>query len=402
VGRSHQVSLVFAATLGLSGCTWFENSVNKAPVVKISTDATTIYRNTRVTFVATVTDDHDSAPALRLRWLLFTPVGDQQTCRPAWPSTQPPNVSDPLTYPFQPPTLETSCLCAQVFDTQGATGQDCYRIAPANVAPKVVITDDSGAQSNQERSLCSQIRLSAGGYPAEDQIRFQWAIEYQGSTPSGRSVQLQPCEGVTASPDAHRCFNTGARGTYTVTLRIEDTPPGTTAATPAQADPFVIPVRDDTPPCILRTEPEVYAQRILLSRGTDLGGSYQSRTFKALSVDDDCEPYPMVTGSTGSTYFAWSVMDMTRPSDAGAASWVPQTDNTASFTVSQAQFPNARPGDAVKVRLEVRDTRVVSDYQDPSYSPCHDLPDICRDSSSSSTGAKDCVRWTTWTVQFQP
>jgi len=394
VGRSSQVSFALAATLGLSGCLLFSDPINKAPTVTIAPSTTPIYRDTQVSFTATVKDDHDPVSALVLRWHEFPRAGDQQSClsiSPSdWPKNLPPYLADEP-YSFESSTPSVTFLCAQVTDTNGATGQACYRIEPQNVAPKAIITDVSGAPSNQQRPLCSQIHLSAENsmYPTEDQIGFRWNIQYAGTNSAGSS-----CDGVTTNAAAHRCFNASAPGTYTVTLTLDDTPPGTSAKTSVDADPFVIPVADDMPPCLRRTDPDVYAQTILLSRSADLGG-YQSRTFKALSVDDDCEPYPPASGSTGTAQFVWSVLDMTGQVDAGSRAWAVQTNSSDSLTLSQSQFPNARPGDTVKVRLEVRDAKVQSDYQDPRYSVCPDSTDIC-------TGANNCVRWTTWTVQFQP
>jgi hypothetical protein len=141
----------------------------------------------------------------------------------------------------------------------------------------------------------------------------------------------------------------------------------------------------------------VYAKRILLSRSADLGGTYQSRTFKVLGTADDCEPYPLPAGLPGpQTQFVWSVLDNTQTSP----SWTYQTNTSDSFTVSQSLFPNARPGDTVQLRVEVRDTLVQTLYQSGGQ-VCSSDTDLCCGSSACGTPS-DCVRWTTWTVQFQP
>jgi hypothetical protein len=147
----------------------------------------------------------------------------------------------------------------------------------------------------------------------------------------------------------------------------------------------------------------VYSQRVLLSRNADLGGAYQSRTFSVLGVADDCNPYPPIPLSGGTTstapQFVWWVLDSTRPSP----SWIQQVNATTSFTVSQAMFPNARPGDTIGLRVEVRDEAVqaslahgpVCPINPPDTSPAVCCGDACGKPN-------DCVRWTTWTVQFQP
>ena len=205
---------------------------------------------------------------------------------------------------------------------------------------------------------------------------------------------------MTANVAQHKCFYAGVPGTYTVSLSISDTPLGGSAADAltSKTVSYVALVATDTPPCLQRTDPDVHAQRILLSRSTDLGTTYQSRTFKVLSAADDCEPYPVPADSSkDATQFVWSVYDGTK----ATPTWVYQTDTTDSFTLSQATFPNARPGDTIKVRVEVRDAAVQRLYSQGISACTSDQTDICC-GANGCTGVNDCIRWTTWTVQFQP
>jgi hypothetical protein len=185
-----------------------------------------------------------------------------------------------------------------------------------------------------------------------------------------------------------------------VTLTITDSVVvnGNTNSAKSEEAVFEIPVQVDTPPCLRRTDPDVNAQRILLSRNADLGGTYQSRTFRVLSVADDCEPYPLLAGSTGApSRFVWSVLDTTRASP----TWTYQTNTSDSFTVSQSLFPSARPGDTIQLRVEVRDALVQQLYQSGGQVCVMDKEAICRVGVEFGT-LDACVRWTTWTVQFQP
>jgi hypothetical protein len=405
VGRLHQVCLVLAAALGLAGCLLFSDPINKAPTVTVSTSDSPIYRNQPATFVATVADDKDPSSVLRLRWDRFDAQGEscQWITHASWRSAAalPYGMSD-VRYTFTPSTLKAACVCAEVIDSNGATGQGCSPpITPISLPPTAIIIDESGALSNQPRALCSPIRLSAEKSlsPSGDPLQFEWAIEYSGTDPgtdpAGKSIKLAPCDGATPNDGTHRCFVAGVPGTYTVRLTVTDTPDPTSISTKRTSDPFVIPVKEDAPPCIRRSDPDAYAQLTLLSRGSD-----QSRTFKALSVDDDCEPYPALASSKAATQFAWSVLDLTQPASSGEEAWVPQADTGDSFTVSQSQFPNARPGDSIKIRLEVRDSMVQEFYRKKGV-VCPDTTDICC-GPGGCTGANDCVRWTTWTVQFLP
>jgi hypothetical protein len=403
VGRSRQICLVLAATLGLSGCLLFSDPINRAPTVKISpvTPTQVVYRGQDLFFTAAVSDDRDPVSDLSLRWHEFLVDESAKNCSGlSWP----PNPGTPSSpydqYKFEATSLGVTCLCAQVTDKNGATGQDCYRIATQNPPLKAAITDETGAISNSTRSLCSQIHLSAESstYPDQNPISFAWQMVYAGTDSAGKSISLGPCDGITTNKDAHRCFYAGVTGTYTVTLTISDSADTTLA--PSTSEPYVIGIALDSPPCIRRSEPGLYDQLVLLSRGSDLGGGAQSRTFKALSVADDCEPFPRVSGSKASTQFVWSVLDMTQPSSSGEPHWDAQTDTGDSFTVSPEQFSNARPGDTIKVRLEVRDAAVREFYGRKGV-VCPDSTDICC-GSAGCTGMNDCIRWTTWTVQFLP
>jgi hypothetical protein len=95
-----------------------------------------------------------------------------------------------------------------------------------------------------------------------------------------------------------------------------------------------------------------------------------------LNVADDCEPYPLPAGRA-TTQFVWSVLDSTQASP----TWTYQTNTSDSFTVSQAQFPNARPGDTIKLRVEARDTAVQKAYQAGGGPACSQDVDICCGSS---------------------
>ena len=352
-------------------------------------------------FTATVKDE-DSPDSFLLKWAEFK--SKDGLCD--WNSSQPVTTLDSSTpYTFAPQTLAVICVCARATDHRGATGQVCLPIAPANPKPVAQIVDISGALSGQPRPLCSQVHLSAedSTFPAGDKLKFNWSLQYSGTDSTGKSVQFAACAGVaTDKTDQHQCFYAAGPGTYTVTLSIDDTvvEDGIATSTTTTSDPttYQVPVNVDTPPCIQRTDPDVYAQRILLARSADLGGSYQSRTFRVLSVADDCDPYPLPAGSSNSpAQFVWSVLDSTQPSP----KWAYQTNTSDSFTVSQALFPNARPGDTIELRVEVRDAAVQAIYHSGGQACSSDTVDICCGASACG-GTNDCIRWTTWTVQFQP
>jgi len=422
VGRSLRASFVLAAALGLSGCLLFTDPINKAPVVKIVQVTDEVVRDIPAKFTATVSDDNDSPASLLLEWAEFK-SSQLPYCSWITPATRDSQYKSTTLDSFEPYTFTTDspdrvCVCARTTDHNGATGLGCSKaIIPVNPTPVATIEDVSGNPSGQTRPLCSKVHLSAEGstFPTGDQlqpgeqVQFNWSLQYTGADSAGKSVQLSKCADLATgqSDQQHQCFYAAGPGTYTVTLSITDSLGSTgtpTTTSTSETATFVVPVNVDTPPCLQRTDPDVYSQRILLSRNADLGGTYQSRTFTVLGVADDCNPYPSVPllgGNTSSPpVFVWSVLDSTQHSP----SWIQQVNATTSFTVSQVMFPNARPGDTIGLRVEVRDQAVQdslrSGGQVCSVNPPDTSPAICCGDACGTPN--DCVRWTTWTVQFQP
>lgn len=377
-------------------------------MVSINSPSTQITSGETAYFTATVSDDRDSSAQLVIEWAEFEHQngGCDWVDREAWGSPQYEKVrlASDTPYEFTAKSANVQCLCVRATDHDGASSQACQRIAPVYVAPTAVITDASGAVSGAPRALCSQIHLSAENsvYPEDDQIEFKWTIDYSGTDSNGTATQLAKCEDIPAVPEAqHRCFYAAAPGSYTVTLTITDATAAGNGSAEAISQPvaFSIPVNVDAPPCLQRTDPEVYAQRILLATCSDPGSTCESRTFKVLSATDDCEPYPVPAGSAKqATQFVWSVYDAERTPPA----WVYQADTTNSFTVSHAMFPGALRGDEIKVRVEVRDAAVQQSYLSGFRACASEETDICCGANACAGSDKDCIRWTTWTVQFQP
>jgi hypothetical protein len=411
VGRSIRAYLAFTAALGaalgLSGCLLFTDPINRAPTVTINDPTDPVVFGVPTAFTATPKDDKDNPSSLLLEWAELPPpvAGCKSITLATWGSANTsPQMDSAAPYMLTADSVTPLCLCARTTDHNGATGIGCTH-DPITPVPVATIVDVSGALTGPPaRPLCSQVHLYAddSGFASGDQLQFTWTLSYTGSDPAGKSIQLAPCTGVAkAIPDQHKCFYAGSSGTYNVTLSITDTATdptsGSSSSATSKTDTFSIPVDVDKPPCIKRTDPDVYAKRILISTSPDLGGSYQSRTFKVLNVADDCEPYPLPAGSTHSpTQFVWWVLDSTQASP----TWTRQTNTSDSFTVSQAMFPNARAGDTLELRVEAQDTPVQKSYQAGGHVCAQDV-DICCGSTACGT-PNDCVRWTTWTVQFQP
>jgi hypothetical protein len=337
----------------------------------------------------TLTDDRDSPSELVVEWTVFDNVnaGCQWITKANW-ATSTMRLDRFAPYEWTPPNSNVACVCVRATDRDGAWSFVCDRVTPIKPVPVAKITDESGIASGTSRPLCSEVSLSAeqaSRFVKTDQLTFDWGMRYEGSDANGKNIQLGDCDdGVTSLPDARRCFYAAVPGIYTVTLTITDN------GQLSNQDAFLVAVATDTPPCLQRTDPDVHAQTILL-------GATETRTLKVYSVADDCEPYPVPAGSPKQpTQFVWSIYDATQSSP----KWVYQTNTTDSFTVSQSMFPNVRRGDTIEVRVEVRDERVRQQYLS-GISACDDKVDICC-ASNACTGLNDCIRWTTWTVFFEP
>jgi hypothetical protein len=389
------------AALGWSGCLLFSESVNKAPVVTITPPSQPVVRDEKVLFSATVHDDKDSLAKIKLYWNEFkssnegcdwiTPAAwlgviDEYTT--PWASDAP--------YPFTAKSLDVVCLCVRAVDHQGAAGQACQRIQPVNPIPTAVIKDVQGVASGQMRPLCSKIHLSAedSRYPDGDQPSFDWSLTYTGADPvAGKAVKLASCD--KAKPTQHMCFSADVTGTYEAKLTVTDTVLVNGAPSVSRSEPasFLIPVNVDMPPCLINTDPDMKIQRVILSRNPGSDSSLASRTFQVNSAPDDCDEYDFENGSVGGAKLLWSIYDSTEVTP----TWRYLDNPTKEWTIRQSDFPNARPGDIIKLRVEVNDSRT-----EEHRITCSPDVTFCCGSGECRGASDECVRWTTWKVQFQP
>lgn len=408
VGRSSSAYLAVSALVGLSGCLLFTDPINEAPKVTIrGPDTEEVVRGQDVVFwIATLEDDEKLT---QVEWAAIEAVnrGCSSITNANWKDAR--ETSPPLdrnvSYIFKPYALDVMCICARATDSHGAVGfsSPCLRLEPQNAPPEARIVDVEGYNSEATRPLCSTIHLSAATskFPTskDDIVDFSWSLVYSGSDPSGANAHLGECSGVASDVTMqHKCFYAAVPGTYTVTLSITDTPSASVGGGPLTSAPvsFVAKVAADRPAWLRRTNPEWDAQIVVLSRSSDLGGSYESRTFEVTSVDDDCEPIPAPAGKREARLL-WSIWG----ADKSKPDWEYQATSSKSLEVNQTRFPDALPGDVVKIRVEVLDAAADNLYKTPGYSPCPAEVDICCEAGDCAS--KDPpVRWTTWKVLFQP
>lgn len=406
VVRRPLLLLAFGA-LGLPACLLYTDPINDPPSVKVTVrlSDTDAHRNQAVTAVADVHDAQDDVTTLRLSWATIAAKGDSDGCgwvnATEWNNVPSQAGNADHTFTFTPTSLNPVCLCARVLDAQGAASVDCAPLRPVNHKPIAVLEDVTGVASGQTRPLYSQVHLTAGSSSDldGDDLRFTWSQQFPAGVKTSECADPLPA----GQHDRHLCFVAEIPGDYTVTVTVTDRPDGQPDTQHALSDSAVFKIRanEDAPPCLQSTDPDLHAKRIVLSRTSELGGKYESRTFTVNSASDDGEPYPQVAGSTRvPAHFVWYAKDPT----AATPKWQQRIENSPSLTISQADFPRALPGDTVQLRVEARDTQVEAAYKNHLYNQLNHggLPCDINDEMCCTDAACSCVRWTTWTVQFQP
>jgi hypothetical protein len=399
--------LLGIAALGWSGCLLFTDPVNQAPVVTLSPELDKVPRGQATDFTAKVVDE-DGLAITTVRWAEFGVMQDgcAWISSASWtdrPVAGPTEVARDAPFHFTPKNTSVTCLCAQASDGYGAAGQACRRLVVTTPPPRIVVTDLDGKPVNGMLPKCSQVQLSAAqstGQPSDD-LKFSWSLDYTGTDPNGKLVKLTDCPGRTPpTPGAYQCFYSAAPGEYVVTLVVTDVPPAGGGDTATASVALAFSIADDTPAWIQTAAPDIDAGWIVLARNAALGGQYQSRTFTVATVADDCEPFPPRRDAPTQPppTFIWSVMDGTQ----GKTTWeVRATGQQNSFVIDQDNFRGARPGDTIGLRVEVRDTLAQQVYATQGLA-CPQSMDLCCGGSDPCPATNAQVRWTTWTVQFEP
>lgn len=386
---------IFLLASGLCGCLLYTDPINEAPVVTVIPSGP-VFRGVPTYF--TVSVEREAGP-LSVRWASFAAKdeGCDWVTAAEWAALPADRLSTDAPYVYQTESLLPTCVCALVADPQGASGLDCERVAADTPVPVAVLTDLGGAAVASQRAKCSQIELSGAGsrFLASDPVEFAWTLDYAGPDPAkGKATRLMACANRTpVTPGAYQCFYAPVPGVYSVTLTVTDAPAGNAAAAKTSAVTTLdITVLEDAPACLVQASPDITAKWIL-------GSEYEARTFTVSSVQDDCEPYPerRDTPTVQKASFIWSVMDGTR----GKTTWEVQANpsNLNYFTVDPQSFPAARPGDTIGLRVEVRDTPAQQLFRMNGPLCLETVPICC---GADGCDASGCVRWTTWTVQFQP
>jgi hypothetical protein len=366
-----RVAGVSATRLGLllalssAGCLLYTDPVNEAPRVRILPPDHKPTRSGITVLNADVEDDEDAAADLlgRLVWTM-TP--------------------GPCDHPAGPPLRETGDrftlmsgdlgdLCVRVVatDSRGAATESApLALTIENHDPVAALQAVAARSSSGKVRLYAQVELSAAGSSDEDGDM----LRYDGWTahgPDGHDQPLGPCQAAPADP-SRRCFPAQMPGRYQAGVMVDDGLRSKPASTSFEVD-------EDQPPCLLRTDPVPLQPLVLVPRGG-------KRIFEVLAADDDGEPFGTTPPALGPPVFVWSRADDGKP-------MVRLGRNAPRLDVSEGLFDDVRPGDKLRVRVEVRDRLREEQLQLRQIPPpCAETDDVCK--------VGECLRWVTWKVQF--
>jgi hypothetical protein len=366
-----RVAGVSATRLGLllaltsAGCLLYTDPINEPPRVRILPPAHPPSRSLLTVLSADVEDDEDPTADLQARLLWTMTPGPCD--RPAGPPTM--KTGDK----FSLMTTDLGDLCVRVVatDSRGATAESApLPLTIANHRPTPALQAVAPRSSSGKVRLYARVELSAAGSKDDDgdPLRYDgWSAE----GPDGRDQPLAPCDALPMDP-SRRCFSAQMPGRYLARVTVADG-----LESPATSMSFE--VDQDQPPCLLRTDPQPLQPLVLVPRGG-------KRTFEVLAADDDGEPFGTTPPTLGPPVFVWSRADDGKP-------MVRLARNAPRLDVSEGLFDDVRPGDQLRVRVEVRDRLREEQLQLREIPPpCPETQDVCE--------VDHCLRWVTWKVQF--
>jgi hypothetical protein len=381
------LALAFISSL-VGGCLLYTDEINEAPSLTIETSTLEPFRGTETTVTAQASDDRDRPEALEITWVKSEgpcPADPGAAPPPSGPSSTP--ARGLLQFVLKIESFGPVCLFARATDSEGASGPWRHRqFQGKNRAPRAAFEVSPRPRADGSIPLYSRVLLSPAKSVDDDgdPLSFQWQI----ATPDGPLDEGKSRCAPDAPPGA-RCFVPRTPGRVTIQLVVQEALPPGLSATSSAPETQALVVDEDRPPCLEQSDPEIYQKLVLVDAG-------RKATFSVSSVRDDGEPYPG-PGEKGRTIFVWSV---SKPGGALSDPLEYLTVNRPSIEISDVLFGNPRPGDQFRLRVEVRDEEVQAKLgMGRAAALCPDTEEVCKDRSRDGA---ECVRWTTWTVQFHP
>jgi hypothetical protein len=345
------------------GCLLYTDRINHSPEVSVSWPAH-VYARMSVLVPATATDP--DGEAVSLSWSRV-----DRPCPQASASDWSNAGSAPgRSYQLEVPDRRPFCVKVVARDEAGAEAVVLLDGAPEDRAPDVRI--GTAALAGSLYSLWSEVTLSASGSVDQDgdALAFSWDVR----DAAGTAVATRKC-GPGAQPDVATCFTADHSGTFRALVTGSEGEGGLSG----QAE-LSFTVAEDQPPCLVTTVPSLDTAELVMAV-TD-----SPRRFEVRQVRDDGDPWP--PGPHGQSEFRWYI-------GREHGEWTRQLGfEGPSFEVSAARFPDARPGNVYRVRVEARDAA----HDNPAG--LRDLDD-CDDTRRICERPAGCSRLAWWSVRLQ-
>lgn len=350
--------VILAAVVLVGGGSCYLGPINMPPQISIIAPASLV-RGVELVFEASVSDS--DGDAVSVQWAHAPGACDGRTQPPAgtvWVFGD--------THAVRSPDSDSSfCVWAAARDSHGAISSALpYSARPSDQGAVVELALTGEGELAPRQDLATPFRLYR-------QIRFDvWVNDPEGDPTalvewSLPGAQLTECS--QPMGESSRCLVPTQPGMFTVLVTVTDT--GGTRSSARQT----FRVAEDALPCLALTEPGLDAERVSATVGDPLPYS-----FRVLGVDDDGEPWPLLTDHEP-TKFAWF-----RGSAAGELQ--PLNDTTNFYQLEQA---NHYVGEKVRVRVEIADRNEVRARK--LLADCKD--DIC-------TSSPGCRQRMTWLIEY--
>jgi len=379
--RRRAAALV-APLLALVAAGCFSDPINHPPSVSIEGPNTPPPRQTPVTFHAQASDqDGDTT---HLKWAYFA-----DDCTSGLPSGMWDVQADEASYTvYGEKTNGPFCLWVMATDSHGATGNAHWATDPQDRAPTAAIdivapdpmTTNMGMMVYP---LYSIFELAPRVSDPEGDMLDPPNLVFDHVAPGSAAV-LKPC----GPPNSgHECFIADVSGEYKVALTVTDSKKQQGMASQSLV------VLPDQVPCITFPMTDfVNTPMLVVTLPLPTDPAPDSLPSYAIGVKDDGAPSPLGPNSA--------------PQNMAKFSWSFSTDGGKSYDLVGGDFPSLsvtdllprKPGDIVKLRVEVRDGN--ADH-DRALDGCDAGAEVSKDLCQTDPKVPGCYQRVTWSVEFR-
>jgi hypothetical protein len=340
-------------------CLLYTERINQPPLLQVAWPEPL---HSPGTALATATVSDPDGDPVTITWARLDRPSCQMIAPAEWATV---SATPGLQYRMDVSTRAPFCVHVVARDSAGAEATANWAGRPGNRPPEVT----PSLTSRVSYPLWSEVRLFAtAADPDGDPLRYVWEVR----DGAGAAVGTVAC-GRVGESDVATCFTADHPGAYQASVTVSD-PDGMSTRAEMTFD-----VREDQPACLQATDPAMDTAELVMAV-TDV------RRFEVRQVSDDGNPWP--PGPHGASGFRWYV-------SRAAGEWTRQIGfEGPTLDVRGTDFPDPRPGNVYRVRVEARD-------------PPHDNPaglrdlDDCDDTRRICERPTGCARMVWWSVRLQ-